>query len=293
VKYSCILENEAERSVNMMCDVLNVARSGYYAWKKRKPSARENRDVMLLERIRKIHDKSRQTYGSPRIHAKLQREGERIGRHHVVRLMRSNGISVKIRRKFRATTNSHHKYPVAANILNRNFSPDKIGGPRRVFAGDITYIPTDEGWLYLAVVLDLFARRVLGWSMGSTMVSGLVTDALTMAIARAGMSDGILYHTDRGSQYAGKESTDLLDRVRMTASMSRKANCWDNAVVESWNATLKTELINRYRWKTREEARAATYEFIEVWYNRERLHSTLGYCTPEEFEMLALNQEKG
>jgi transposase InsO family protein len=198
--------------------------------------------------------------------------------------MKQHGIEVKTRKRFKATTNSKHNLPVAENLLDRKFSPDEIHEKNRVFAGDITYIATDEGWLYLAVVIDLWSRRVVGWSMSHRMTKELVNDALTMALAQRIPGDGVLYHTDRGSQYASDDHQYLLDRNHITCSMSRKGNCWDNAVVESWNGTLKTELIHRYRWNTREEARAAVFKFIETWYNTQRLHSTLGYRSPAEFE---------
>jgi putative transposase len=286
VKYACIRENEAEFDVRMMCSLFSVSRSGFYAWKNRPPCARTQRHEEIIDKMRAIHEQSRQTYGSPRMSARLRKDGIRITRKCTARLMKQAGIVVKIRRRFKATTNSKHAFPVAPNILDRQFSPKEIGAPNRCWAGDITYIDTMEGWLYLATVEDLFSRRIVGWSMSHSMQSTLVTDALTMAFERCGPQSGVLYHSDRGSQYAGHESRDLLTKYRMTCSMSRKGNCWDNAVVESFNGTLKTELIHRRRWTTREEARAAVYEYIEVWYNRQRLHSTLGYRSPEEYERL-------
>jgi transposase InsO family protein len=200
--------------------------------------------------------------------------------------MHEGGIIVKTRRRFKATTNSKHNHPVAENLLSRKVKPTEIGGINRCYAGDITYIWTDEGWLYLCVVLDLFSRRVIGWSMSHSMESSLVTDALRMAFERRSRpSHGVLYHTDRGSQYAGEKSRKLLKELKITPSMSRKGNCWDNAVVESFNATIKTELIHRYRWKTREEVRKAVFKYIETWYNTQRLHSTLGYLSPVDFEI--------
>jgi len=284
MKYAAIRECEVFFDIKMMCRLFSISRSGYYEWKQRAPSARSVRDTELIEKIRSIHHESRQTYGSPRMYAQLRKTGERISRKRVSRLMKVNGITVKTRRRFKATTNSKHKHSIAENLLDRVFAPREIGSPNRYWAGDITYIDTTEGWLYLAVVIDLYSRRVVGWAMSHSMASQLVTDALKMAFERCTPGHGVLYHSDRGSQYAGDDSRKLLEKYRMTCSMSRKGNCWDNAVVESFNATLKTELIHRQRWQTREEARAATYEFIEVWYNRKRLHSTLGYRSPEEFE---------
>jgi len=194
------------------------------------------------------------------------------------------GITVKIRRRFRATTNSKHKLPIAPNLLNRRFAVEDIAAIDSVWASDITYIDTCEGWLYLAVILDLRSRRVVGWSMSQSMEKALVLDALRMALSRRKPGHGVLYHSDRGSQYASEAFRALLKENEMLCSMSRKGNCWDNAVIESFNGTIKTELIHRTRWKTREEARAAVYKYIETWYNSRRLHSTLGYLTPIEFE---------
>ena len=233
-----------------------------------------------------IHRTSRETYGSPRIHAQLQREGICVSRKRVARLMRQETIEVKTRRRFRATTNSKHKLPIAANILDRRFDVDDVGTTNRVWAGDITYIDTLQGWLYLAVVLDLRSRRVVGWSMSQSMERALVLDALRMALLHRRPGPGVLLHSDRGSQYASEDCQTILRDHAMTCSMSRKGNCWDNAVVESFNATIKTELIHRTRWETREEARAAVYAYIETWYNTERLHSTLRYRSPDEFEKL-------
>lgn len=267
-----------------MCRLLRVSKAGYYAWRVRAASPRAQADDSLLTRIKLIHRTSRKTYGSPRIHAQLQRDDIRIGRKRVARLMRAGGVAVRIRRRFRVTTTSKHKHPIAANILNRRFGPKSIKAVDRVWASDITYIETREGWLYLAVILDLRSRRVVGWSMSASLAEKLVLDALKMALLRRKPGRGILHHSDRGSQYAGKAYRKLLRDHGMRCSMSRKGDCWDNAVVESFNATIKTELIYRTQWITREEARAAIYNYIETWYNSIRLHSTLGYLSPIEFE---------
>lgn len=288
MKYAAIKKHAHRYAVRMMCKLFLVSHSGYYRWKTRPPSFRSRRNSDLLEKIKAIHSQSRQTYGSPRIHARLQRDGEQLSRKHVAGLMRENGIVIKLRKRFKATTNSKHKHPVAQNILDRVFDPEEIGAKNRYFAGDITYIDTAEGWLYLAVVLDLFSRRVVGWAMSARIDGALVMDALEMAFRRCAPGPGVLYHSDRGVQYACDDAQTQLKAYGMTCSMSRKGNCWDNAVVESWNGTLKTELIHRQRWATREEARAAIYEYIEVWYNRQRLHSTLKYHSPEEFEALQM-----
>jgi putative transposase len=268
----------------MMCRLLQVSKAGYYAWGKRLASERSQVDEKLIGFMRLIHAVSAGTYGSPRIHAQLRRDGIRVSRKRVARLMNQAGIKIKTRRRFRATTNSKHKLPIAPNLLDRRFAVEDIGGIDSVWASDITYIDTCEGWLYLAVILDLRSRRVVGWSMSQSMEKTLVLDALRMALLRRKPGSGVLHHSDRGSQYASEAFRDLLKENNMICSMSRKGNCWDNAVIESFNGTIKTELIHRTRWKTREEARAAVYKYIETWYNSRRLHSTLGYLTPIEFE---------
>jgi transposase InsO family protein len=237
-----------------------------------------------LTRIRVIHAVSSQTYGTPRVHAQLRREGTLVGRKRVARIRREAGIEVRLRRRFRRTTDSKHKFPIARNVLNRRFSVTEIRRKNRVWASDITYIETAQGWLYLAVILDLRSRRVVGWSLSQSLEETIVLDAFRMAVSRRRPGRGILHHSDRGSQYAGRAFQQLLRDNEMVCSMSRRADCWDNAVVESFNSTIKTELIHRTKWQTREEARAAVYKYIETWYNSKRLHSTLGYRTPIEFE---------
>lgn len=268
----------------MMCRSLGASKAGYYAWRDRAPSERARDDERLLTRARIIHGVSAQTYGSPRIHAQLRREGAHVGRKRIARLMKAGGIRVRLRRRFRVTTDSKHKHPIAPNVLDRRFGVREIGATDCVWASDITYVDTQEGWLYLAVILDLRSRRVVGWSMSQSLEDTIVLDALRMAIARRQPRRGVLHHSDRGSQYAGGDFQQLLKDHGMVCSMSRRGDCWDNAVVESFNATIKTELIHRTKWKTREEARAAIYKYIETWYNCTRLHSTLGYRSPVEFE---------
>jgi transposase InsO family protein len=270
--------------VKMMCRVLKVSRAGFYAWRERPLSARAQDDERLRARIKIIHRTSVETYGRPRIHAQLRRDGISVSAKRVGRLMKLDGIAVKLRRRFRVTTDSNHKHPVAPNLLNRRFAIDQIKTTDRIWAGDITYVDTQEGWLYLAVVLDLRSRRVVGWSMSQSLESTLVLDALRMALMRRQPARGVMHHSDRGSQYAGKECRKLLRDHGMVCSMSRRGDCWDNAVVESFNATIKTELLHRTKWKTREEARAAIYKYIETWYNCKRLHSSLGYVSPMMFE---------
>jgi len=269
--------------VRLMCRLLAVSPSGYYAWVARpeSPCAAENR--RLVTAIRVIHAESRRTYGSPRIHATLQAQGERIGIHRVARLMRTNAIRARTVNKWRATTDSVQAYPVVPNTLNRQFA---VAAPNRVWAGDITYVWTTEGWLYLAVVLDLYSRRVIAWGMGSRLTQELATAALTMAVEHRRPAHGVVHHTDRGSQYATTTYRALLAEHGLTASMSRRGNCWDNAVVESFFHTLKTEHVHHQRYRTREEARQDIFEWIEVFYNRVRRHSTLGYRSPAEFEAM-------
>ena len=265
----------------MMCRVLRVSRSGYYAWVERPQSrrARENRRLLVLIRI--AHKKSRKTYGSPRVHRQLLRNGEICGEARVAKLMAANGIRALQKRKFVVTTDSKHDHPVAENVLDRQF---EVNEPNKVWGSDITYIPTEEGWLFFSGVLDLGTKTVVGWSMADRMESSLVTDALEMAYRRRLPGTGLLHHSDRGSQYASREYRNLLSRYGMRISMSRKGDCWDNAVVESFFATLKRELVHHRRYRTRREARRDIFEYIEVFYNRQRLHSSLGYMSPAEYE---------
>jgi transposase InsO family protein len=238
---------------------------------------------LLLEQIQSIHKKSRKTYGSPRIHRQVVSDGQVCSRGRIERLMSANGIRAKQRRKFVATTDSKHDLPVAANVLARQFA---VGEPNKVWASDITYIPTDEGWLYLAGVLDLCSRTAVGWSMSETLERQLVMDALGMAYRRRRPGRGLVHHSDRGSQYASADYQRLLKDFGMQASMSRKGNCWDNAPMESFFGTLKKELVYHRRYRTRDEARSDIFDYIEVFYNRERIHSGLGYLSPVKYEEL-------
>ena len=231
--------------------------------------------------IKAVHKKSRKTYGSPRIYETLKASGETCSKKRVDRLMAKNGIRAKQKRKFVVTTDSKHNLPVADNILNREFN---VHEPNTVWTSDITYIPTDEGWLYLAGVLDLCSKTAVGWSMGESMDRRLVIDALTMAYRRRKPCEGLIHHSDRGSQYASEDYRNLLRSYGMQMSMSRKGNCWDNAPMESFFGTLKKELVYHRKYRTREEARRDIFEYIEVFYNRERLHSSLGYLSPTDYE---------
>jgi putative transposase len=267
-----------------MCRAFNVSASGFYAWRKRPPSARNERDQALRLKIVAFHLKSRKRYGSRPIVKDLREMGEFVSRRRVSNLMRDAGIRGKMPRAFKSTTNSEHVNPVAENLLDQHFKPQEIEASNRVWASDITYLRTMEGWLYLCVILDLFSRRVIGWSMSHRMESRIVLDALAMAADRRGLDHAVMVHSDRGVQYASGAIQRFYDRNGMICSMSRKGNCWDNAVSESFFATLKRELDDPV-FETRESARAIIFEYIEVWYNRQRRHSTLGYVSPEQFEM--------
>jgi len=240
---------------------------------------REKEDIRLLSRIQSIHSASRGTYGSPRVHRQLRREDIRSGRKRIERLMREAGLRGRVRRRFRRTTDSDHTLPVAPNTLNQQFSVDS---PDRVWAGDITYVPTASGWGYLAVILDLCSRMVVGWAMADHMRTELVEGALRMALGARVPSNDLLHHSDRGSQYASGAYRALLAEHGIAVSMSRRANCYDNAVVESFFGTFKQELVHHVRWTDLAQARVAIHDYIEVFYNRQRLHSSLGYRTPAE-----------
>jgi putative transposase len=265
-----------------MCQVLQVSRSGYYAWCHRPPSLRFHEDQKLSQQIHQIHQASRQTYGSPRIQLSLQSKGIHIGRQRVIRLMNQLGIHARVKRQFVTTTDSNHALPIAKNVLNRQFSATE---PDRTWVGDITYIPTQQGWLYLAIIVDLFSRRVVGWSMADHMRTDLVLTALDSALGqRIASPSGLVFHSDRGSQYASDDYQRVLKTAGITCSMSRRANCWDNAVAESFFGTLKTEFVHRHHFADQSIARTGIAEWIEVFYNRQRLHSSIGYVAPVQFE---------
>ena len=267
-----------------MCRVLEVSRSGFYAWRSRDASAAEVRREELTAEVKAVHAQVKARYGSPRIRAELVANGHACSVNLVARVMREAGIAAKTKRKFRQTTDSDHSMPVAENVLGRAFDPDE---PNTRWCADITYIPTREGWLYLAVVEDLFSRRIVGWSMDQTMTSRLVVDALEMALARrlkGSSPSGLVAHSDRGSQYASEHYRRRLSEERIACSMSRRGNCWDNAPMESFFASLKKELVHDEDYATREEAKASIFEYIEAFYNRVRRHSSLGYVAPDEYE---------
>lgn len=265
-----------------MCRALEVSRSGYYAYKKRPKSRRRLDNEKLLIEIRRVFVDNSSNYGSPRIWNALNNEqGIRCSENRVARVMQQNGVVAVQKRKFRVTTNSKHEYPVWPNILNRNFMVEK---PNAVWVSDITYIWTLEGWLYLAAVLDLFSRGVVGLAMDKTIAETLVMQATRQAILRRNPAKGLIFHSDRGSQYAGNDFKALLKHNAFVGSMSKKGDCWDNAVAESFFHTLKVELIHRMKFRTREEARIRIFEYVEAYYNRKRAHSTLGFLSPFEYE---------
>jgi putative transposase len=268
---------KANYPVALMCRVLGVSRSGFHAWERRGKSARALANVELGREIRRVHAESRATYGRPRVHRQLREDGIRVGRKRVERLMRLDGLRGRIRRRFRRTTDSDHALPVAPNTLNRQFS---VKGPDQVWAGDITYIPTATGWAYLAVVLDLYSRLVVGWSFADHMQTEMVEGALVAALGKRAPAGDLLHHSDRGSQYASRAYRSRLEAHGIEVSMSRRGDCYDNAVVESFFGTLKQELVHDARWTNPAEARAAIHDYIEVFYNRRRLRSSLGYRTP-------------
>ena len=280
MKYRFIREQAPHYPVKLLCRLLTVSRSGYYAWRGRPLSPRQQANRELLRQIRQVALASRLTYGSPRVHAELRARGIGCSRKRVARLMRLAGLRARRRRRYRVTTDSAHRQPVALNLLGRRFAP----GQQAAWAADITYIPTAEGWLYLAVVLDVTTRRVVGLSMGTRLGRELAINALQLALGRRRPAAGTLHHSDRGGQYCSFEYQALLARHGLVPNMSRPGDCYDNAVVESFFATLKRELLQGRRFATRETAQREVFEYIEVFYNRQRLHSALGYLTPAMYE---------
>jgi len=281
VSYAFIAAHTGEFPVSRMCVVLGVSPSGYYDWRRRPPSQREQAKALLLEAIRREHETSRETYGSPRIHAALQQQGWQVGRKRVARLMQTNGIVGKMSRHKRPRTTQREPGALAApNLLAQNFTANR---PDEVWLADITYIDTAEGWLYLALVMDLYSRTIVGWSMADHMAAELVEHALLMALGRRLSTDDLLHHSDQGSQYTSNLVQALLAARDIQVSMSGLGNCYDNAPMESFIGTLKAECVT-YRFASHAEARRVIFEYIEVWYNRQRLHSSLGYTSPAMFE---------
>lgn len=281
MKYAFIKARQSEFNIDLMCHVLEVGRSSYYEWLRSRPSKRSLENQLLSDEIIKIFTKNKRRYGSRRIRKELQSAGFIISRRRVRKIMKRCKLQCKNKKAFRNTTDSNHNNAISPNLLNRDFSANK---PDEKYVGDITYIQTNTGWLYLATVIDLYSRRIVGWSIQEHMKTSLVNDALLMAIWARKPKPGLLWHTDRGSQYASSSHRELLKTHGVVQSMSRKGNCWDNAVAESFFHTLKSELINGVNFKTKEEAKSAIFEYIEVYYNRKRLHSANDYCSPVNFE---------
>ncbi len=275
-----------------MFRVLRVSSSAYHRWKARPVSQRQQQKQHLAAHICELFEQSDRRYGSPRIHRDLQAAGIKCSPKRVAQIMRESRLVARKPRKFVVTTDSNHAFPVAQNLLNRKYQVETVAGVDRAWAGDITYVPTAQGWLYLAVVLDLKSRRVIGWSMRDSLEQTLVHEALEMALGQrlpSGDEGELLFHSDRGSQYAAHDYRERLLDCNIMCSMSRKGNCWDNAVVESFFATLKKEEVHRERYLTREQAKASLFYYIEVFYNRKRRHSALGYRSPHDYEQSLLN----
>jgi putative transposase len=283
MRYRFIREQEGRLPTSRLCRLLCVSRSAYYRWCHQGPSVREERNRALLPLVREIHHQSRHLYGSPRIWDALREQGIRCGRHRIARLMRLHGIRAKTKRRFKVTTHSRQGQPIAADLVQRNFAAN---APDRVWTSDITYIRTREGWAYLAVVLDLYSRMIVGWELSPRLTASLVTSAVKRALAWREPLEGLILHSDRGSQYTSEEFLVLVKEHRLQPSMSRTGNCYDNAVTESFFHTLKTEHIYFNRYETRQEARTSIFDYIEVFYNRQRKHSTINYLSPMQYEQL-------
>jgi putative transposase len=281
MKYRFMEKHRDTFKVKRLCKVLGVSRSGYYAWRTRRPSIRQQANEQLLENIWDAHKRSRRLYGSPRITAEINDQGIPCGKNRVARIMRENGIQAEVRRRFRKkTTDSRHDYALAANLLIERKQTE------RVWVADITFIPTFEGWLYVSAVMNVRSRKIIGLSMSHQLSQELTADALKDAVRRQKPPEGLIHHSDRGRQYACYTYQDLLKRYGMKASMSRSGNCYDNAFMESFFGTLKTEWVHERRYRTRQEARLSIFEYVEVFYNRIRRHSALGYRSPEQYEGL-------
>jgi putative transposase len=281
VKYAFMKAHRDQFKVLRMCEVFEISRSGYYSWRGRKESKRDEENRTVLAEIHKIHEQSRQAYGSVKTWRELKAQGMSCGRHRVARLRRRAGIEARRRRRFRITTQSRRGVVAAENKLNQRF---EVGKTNRAWVGDITFIATAAGWLYLAVLIDLYSRKVVGWAMSERIDQRLVIDALNMAIQQSRPKPGLIHHTDQGRQYSSTAYAEILKRHGMVPSMSRRGNCYDNAVAESFFSSLKNELVHNCSFKSRNEARTAIFEYIEVFYNRQRRHSSLGYVSPAEYE---------
>jgi len=281
MKHQFMEREKATHTIKRMCEVLKVSRSGYYVWRSRQPSMRQKENEELLRRIRAIHAQSRRLYGSPRIRAELTAQGFRCGKNRVARIMKDHAVRAEVkRRRFRRTTDSRHAYALAANLLLGKRQTEGV------WASDMTFVPTSEGWLYVAAVMQVKSRKIIGLAMGEKITQDLASAALMDAVGRQDRPEGLIHHSDWGRQYASYVYQDLLKRYGMRASMSRSGNCYDNAYLESFFGTLKTELVHGERYRTRLEARLSIFEYVEMFYNRQRRHSALGYRSPEQYERL-------
>ena len=286
MRYAFIKENSINHGVRRLCQTLRVSSSGYYDWFDRPVSNRFKSNQRLLNEIRRVHEVSRQAYGCLKTWKTLNAEGITCGKHRVARLRRLNGIEARRRKRFKVITRSRNMQWVAPNLLNRRFQTDR---PNKVWVGDVTFIATRAGWLYLAILLDLYSRKIIGWSMSNQIDKYLVLDALKMALTRRNPDSEVLHHTDQGTIYASDEYVKKLSDNRFLRSMSRKADCYDNAVAESFFSTLKNELAYGHGFESRDQARSAIFDYIEIFYNRQRIHQSLNYLTPERVEMLAVS----
>jgi len=287
MKYQIMSEQRGTHGVEKMAEVLGVARSGYYAWLDGGESARAVEEKELVEQIREIQGEMRHSYGSPRMREELLRRGRRVGKNRVARIMKENALGPRAKRRFIVTTHSKEGQEVAENIVNRNFEAPAVN---RVWVSDISYVATAEGWLYLCIVLDLYSRRVVGWSLSCELSAELVLAAVVMAAIRRRPSRGLMFHSDRGVQYTSGQFQKFAKGYGFIQSMSRKGDCWDNACAETFFKTLRAELIRSKIYRSREEARRAIFEYVEIFYNRKRLHSYLGYMTPTEYEELEMQK---
>lgn len=286
MKYAWIKQHSVDYGISVLCQFMKVCRSAYYAWLRAPESLYALANMVLSEKITDIFKTSRQTYGARRVKRVLARQGENVSLRRIGKLMKAAGLICKTVKKFKVTTCSNHDKPISPNLLKRNFN---VSQKNQCWVGDITYLPTQNGWLYLATVIDLYSRKVIGWSMADHMRAELVNDALLMAIWKRKPSKGLIWHTDRGSQYASDSHRSILKDHRITQSMSRKGDCWDNAVAESFFHTLKTELVHHQKYKNQPEAKTEIFEYIEVFYNRTRIHSSNNYLSPEQYEIMQIS----
>lgn len=282
MKYKFIDVQRSLYSIRLLCRVLEISKSSYYKWVDNNRISKKDEYPSIIDKIDKIHSDSRKTYGSPRVFQKLKQAGEKISKNTVAKLMSENNIQAKTKKKFKITTDSKHSLSISPNLLARNFRPERIN---QAWCGDITYIHTNEGWLFLATVIDLYSRKIIGWSMNNRMKKSLVVDAMKMALGHRKAENGLIFHSDRGSQYCSDEFRKILKLNNIRQSMSRKGNCWDNAVAESFFSTLKKDLVFHEEFETRNEAKRKIFEYIEVFYNRERIHSVLDFKSPIEYEL--------